>query len=117
MFSAQNPSRGFWNLILFLCIGSMLQHTGRFSALALPLPLCTQQDRSTMAFKLPQFGSGKASTAAKKPAARTAAKPATVKKSGTVSTGTRKGGVGYRQAHGSNSASSRWMAPLQGQPD
>lgn len=63
-----------------------------------------------MAFKLPQFGSGKASTAAKKPAARTAAKPATVKKSGTVSTGTRKGGVGYRQAHISNSASSRWMA-------
>lgn len=56
-----------------------------------------------MAFKLPQFGSGKASTATKKPATRqvSASKPVTVKKSGTVSTGTRKGGVGYRQAHGS----------------
>lgn len=82
-----------------------------------PFRSAPQQDRSTMAFKLPQFGSGKASTAAKKPAARTAAKPATVKKSGTVSTGTRKGGVGYRQAHGSNSASSRWMGSLPGQPD
>jgi len=52
-----------------------------------------------MAFKLPQFG--KASTAAKKPATRqTSAKPVTVKKAGTVSTGTRKGGVGYRKYQG-----------------
>jgi light-harvesting complex II chlorophyll a/b binding protein 4 len=53
-----------------------------------------------MAFKLPQFG--KASTAAKKPATRqvSSAKPVTVKKSGTVSTGTRKGGVGYRKYQG-----------------
>jgi len=52
-----------------------------------------------MAFKLPQFG--KASAAAKKPATRqvSAAKPA-VKKAGTVSTGTRKGGVGYRKYQG-----------------
>jgi light-harvesting complex II chlorophyll a/b binding protein 4 len=55
-----------------------------------------------MAFKLPQFGSGKASTATKKPATKkvAAAKPVTVKKSGTVSTGTRKGGVGYRKYQG-----------------
>ncbi len=48
-----------------------------------------------MAFKLPQFGKG--STATKPATKKAAAKPAvTVKKAGTVSTGTRKGGVGYR---------------------
>jgi hypothetical protein len=38
-----------------------------------------------------------------------AAKPVTVKKAGTVSTGTRKGGVGYRQAHESELPISSWF--------
>jgi hypothetical protein len=51
-----------------------------------------------MAFKLPQFGKGStaAKPATKKAAATVKKAVGTVKKAGTVSTGTRKGGVGYR---------------------
>lgn len=49
-----------------------------------------------MAFKFPKLGGAGAKSAPKKAAAKQAAKPAPIKKAGTVSTGTRKGGVGYR---------------------
>jgi light-harvesting complex II chlorophyll a/b binding protein 4 len=55
-----------------------------------------------MAFKLPQFGKGStaAKPATKKAAATVKKAVGTVKKAGTVSTGTRKGGVGYRKYQG-----------------
>lgn len=52
-------------------------------------------------FSLPSFGGSKPATAVKSATKKVAkAAPAPVKKAGTISTGTRKGGVGYRKYQG-----------------